>query len=178
MKKVVVAAMLTAFAASAYAEVPFQTSDTPHEIAEQTKWEVQGSIGNKIVIVNGKGDTSAVEAGSEIEGCLVTAGKIICDAAEKEVFSKEERETKETEVLSLAHHTLVFNLEARGKTGYSPDLGHIKFAVLDGKLIVRVIRSYYDKAKTILKEAVLEEAQDNGYVYYALDRNMVKVNYK
>ncbi|MBF0560352.1 MAG: hypothetical protein HQL08_16415 [Nitrospirae bacterium] len=190
IKKVLATVLLMLFVASAYAQTPFpsmQTSDTFAEKAGHTKWEVQGSIGNKVVIVNGRGDTSAVEAGSEIDGCLVTAGKVIWDAAEKEAISKSETETKEREGLGkteielgkrLAHHTMVSIIETRGKNGYSPDLGHIKFAVLDGKLIIRVIRSYYDKAETILKEAILEEAQDNGFVYYGLDVNMVQVEYK
>jgi len=189
MKKGVMAILLMAFAASSsYAELPFpsvQTSDMSSEKMAQTKWEVQGSIGNKVVIVNGKGDTSAVEAGSDIDGCLVTSAKVICDISERAAFNKKETGTKGIEAgkrdeelgIQSEHHTLVSFLESRGKPGYSPELGHIKFAVLDGKMIVRVAGGYYDKAETILKEAVLEKSQANGQIYYALDRNRIKINY-
>ncbi|MBF0557247.1 MAG: hypothetical protein HQL08_00550 [Nitrospirae bacterium] len=190
IKNIFATVLLMLFVASAYAQTPspyVQTSDTFAEKAGHAKWEVQGSIGNKVVIVNGRGDTSAVEAGSEIDGCLVTAGKVLCDLAEKEALGKIKTEMKSIEVIpkkeeelnkELAHRLLVSILESRGKTGHSPEWGHIKFVVLDGKLMIRVIKSYYDKAKTVLKDAILEEAQDNGFVYYALDGKIVQIEYK
>jgi hypothetical protein len=235
-------ALLIAFVASAYAEdtpPSLRISNMPAEKAGQTNWEVQGSIGNKVVVVNGRGDTSAVEIGSEIDGCLVTVRKVICDTAEKEAIKNNDRETNEAEVLrrkeeelqkqlsqlnqekkeveaiagrrekdnkeliaivgklkdelaqkksaavsdtitapSLKINALVYILESIGKSGYSPDLGGIKFVIADDKLIVRVDRGAGDRAKTLLQKAILEEAKDNGYVYYALDKNMVQINYK
>ncbi len=153
--------LLIVFAVSSYAQdksPSLQNSNISPEKAGQGKWEVEGSIGNKVVIVNGRGDTSAVEVGSEIDGCLVTVNKVICDPA--------------------LIHPLIAILESGGKTGYSPDLGGIKFVMADDKLIVRVDQGFSDRAKNMLRKAILEEVQDNGHVYYALDKNMVEVNYK
>ncbi len=239
--KNILLALLIVFAVSAYAQdnSPSQlSSDTSPEKAGQTAWEVQGSIGNKIVIVSSRGDTSAVEVGSEIDGCLVTIRKVICSAAEKEAVKNNDREMKEVEVLrkkerefqkqlaqlnqekkeaeaiagrrekdnkelidiveklnnelaqknNVASHdtitspapkinALVSILKSAGNSGYSPDLGGIKFVIADDKLIVRVARGASDRAKTLLGKAILEEAQDNGYVYYALDKNMVEISY-
>ena len=242
MTKNILLALLIAFTASAYAQ---DTSPSPQisnisaEKAGQTRWEVQGSIGNKAVVVNSRGDTSAVEIGSEIDGCLVTVRKVVCDTSEKDVIKDNDREMKEAEVLrkkegelqkqlaqlnqekkeveaiagrrekdnkelsaiieklknELAQknnaaapdtitapapkiNALVSVLESSGKAGYSPDLGSIKFLIADDKLIVRVARGVSGRAKTLLGKAILEEAQDNGYLYYALDKNMVQVNYK
>jgi len=153
--------LLMVFAVSAYAQdksSSMQNSNISPEKAGQGKWEVQGSIGNKVVVVNGRGDTSAVEVGSEIDGCLVTVNKVICDPA--------------------TIHPLIAILESGGKTGYSPDLGDIKYALANDDLIVRVERGSNGRAKTLLGKAILEEAQANGYVYFALDKNMVEINYK
>lgn len=177
--KIVAAAVLILSRVSAFAQAPLHSVQTAEESSEKTgrtKWEVQGSIGDNVVIVNGRGDTSAVKAGSEIDGCLVTADKVICDAAEKTAISKNK--SVESELGMPVHQRMDVFLESSGRTGYSPGLGYIKFAVLDGRFIVRVIRTYYDKAETMLKEAILEEMQDNGYAYYALDRNMVQIEYK
>ncbi len=242
MSKNILPVLLIAFAASAYAQdisTSPQSSNAVSEKAGPAKWEVQGNIGSKVVVVNGRGDTTAVEVGSEIDGCLVTVRKVICDTAEKEAIKKNDRENKETEVLrkkeeelqkqlaqlnqekketeaiagrrekdnkeliaiveklknELAQknsaaapdaitapaskvNALVSILESAGKAGYSPDLGSIKFVIADDKLIVRVDRGAGDRAKTLLGKSILEEAQDNGHVYYALDKNMVEVNYK
>jgi len=176
--------LLIVFAVSAYAQDNFsssQASNLPSDKAVQTKWEVQGRIGNTVVVVNGRGDTSAVEVGSEIEGCLVTVRKVVCDTAEKEAIKNNYRQMKEVEVLTVPTpkiNALVSILESSGKSGYSPDLGGIKFVIAEGKLIVRVARRASYKAKTLLGKAILEEVQDNGHVYYALDKNVVQVNYK
>jgi|GEM_PF-3089792 len=235
-------ALLIALAASAYAQDTSPLQQVPNMPAEKTgqaKWEVQGSIGNKAVVVNGRGDTSVVEIGSEIDGCLVTVGKVICDNVEKQAIKNNDLEIKELEVLrkkeeelqkqlaqlsqekketeaaadrrekdnkeliviveklknelaqknnAAAHdpitapapkmNVLVSLLESAGKAGYSPDLGSIKFVIADDKLIVRVAREFSGRAHTLLQKNILEEAQYNGYLYYALDKNMVEVNYK
>lgn len=177
--KIAAATVLILSRVSAFAQAPLPSVQTAEESSEKTgrtKWEVQGSIGDKVVIVNDRGDTSAVKAGSEIDGCLVTADKIMCDTPEKTAINKNK--SRENEIGTPVHQNMDTFLESSGRTGYSRRLGHIKFAVLDGRLIVRVIRTYYDKAETIFKEAILEEMQDNGYAYYALDRNMVQIEYK
>ncbi len=235
-------ALLIAFAVSANAQDASpsqQISNMSAEKAGQTKWEIQGSIGNKVVVVNGRGDTSLVDVGSEIDGCLVTAGKVICDTAEKRAIKSNDLEIKEVEVLrkeegELQKHlaqleqekkeaeaiadrrekynkelinmveklknelarknnaaatenitapapkvnALVSILESVGDAGISPDLGRIKFVIAGDKLIVRVAREFSGMAKTLLKKAILEEAQGNGYLYYALDKNLVEINYK
>src|SRR5208337_3223697 len=97
MTKNILPALLIAFAASAYAQDTSpsrQISNISAEKAGQTKWEVQGSIGNKVVVVNSRGDTSAVEIGSEIDNCLVTVRKVVCDTAEKEVIKNNDRGMK------------------------------------------------------------------------------------
>jgi hypothetical protein len=73
-------------------------------------------------------------------------------------------------------NVLISILELAGKAGFSPDLGSIKFVIAHEKLFVRVERGAVDKAKTLLGKSILEEAQDNGHIYYALDKNMVEVN--
>ena len=235
-------ALLIAFAASAYAEDTSPSTWIPNmstEKAGQTKWEVQGTIGNKVVVVNARGDTSAVEIGSEIDGCLVSARKVICDTAEKEAITNNDRDTKEAEfsrrkeeelqkqlvllnqekkeveaiagrrekdnkeLIAIVEklknelaqknsaavsdtitapppkiNALVYILESTGKSGYSPDLGSIKFVIANDRLIVRVDLGAGDRAKTLLGKSILEEAQDKGHVYYALDKNMVQINYK
>ena len=240
--KNILPALLIAFATSAYAQGTSpspQTSNMSAEKAGQTKWEVQGSIGNKVVVVNGRGDTSAVEIGSEIDGCLVTVRKVICDTSEKQAIKNNNPEMKEVEVLRkkegelqkqlaqlnqekeeaeavagrrekdnkeliaiveklknelaqknnaaatdtiTAHapkmNALVSILESAGKAGFSPDLGSIKFVIADDKLIVRVARGFSGRAKNVLGKAIMEEAQDSGYVYYALNKNMVEFAYK
>ena len=75
-------------------------------------------------------------------------------------------------------NALVSILESVGEAGISPDLGRIKFVIAGDKLIVRVARGFSGMAKTLLKKAILEEAQGNGYLYYALDKNLVEINYK
>jgi len=224
--KNILLALLIAFVTSAYAEdisPSPQISNMSAEKMGQTKWEVQGSIDNKVVVVNGRGDTSVVEIGSEIDGCLVTVRKVICDAAEKEAIKNNDRETNEAEVLrrkeeelqkqlaqltqekkeieaivgrrekdnkelisiveklknELAHknsaavsdtitapslkiNTLVYILESTGKSGYSPNLGSVKFVTVNDKLIVRVDGGAGDRAKTLLQKAILEEAQDES----------------
>ena len=102
MTKNILPALLIAFAVSANAQDASpsqQISNMSAEKAGQTKWEIQGSIGNKVVVVNGRGDTSLVDVGSEIDGCLVTAGKVICDTAEKRAIKSNDLEIKEVEVL-------------------------------------------------------------------------------
>ncbi len=242
MLKNILLVLIIALAVSAYAQdnsPSRQTSNASGEKAGQTKWEVQGSIGNQAVVVNGRGDTSLVEIGSEIDGCLVTIGKVICDAAEKQAIKNNGIEMKEAEVLrqkelelqkqlaqlkrekeeveavagrrekdnkeliaaveklekELAQknsaaapdtviapapkiNALVSTLESAGQAGYSPELGGIKFLLGENKLIIRVPRAAGDRAKTVLQRAILEEAADKGYVYYALDKNMVDINYK
>ncbi len=242
MTKNILPALLIALTASAYAQdtsLSPRNSNMTVEKAGQTKWEIQGSIGNKVVVVNGRGDTSLVEIGSEIDGCLVTAGKVICDTAEKQAIKSNDLEMREVVVLhkkegelqrqlkqlaqekkdaeaiadrrekdnkeltaiveklknELAQqnsaaatdpitaavptiNAMVSILESEGKAGFSPDLGRIKFAIAQDKLIVRVARGAGDRAKALLGQAILEEARDNRYVYYDLDKNMVEVNYK
>ncbi|HXW69728.1 MAG TPA: hypothetical protein VEJ88_08965, partial [Dissulfurispiraceae bacterium] len=113
--------LLIVFAASAYAQDNFSSSHTSNLSAEkagQTKWEVKGSIGDTVVVVNGRGDTSAVEVGSEIEGCLVTVRKVVCDTAEKKAVKNNDRQMKEIEDLrekegELQKHLAQLNQEKK-----------------------------------------------------------------
>ena len=164
------AAAVIAFAASAYSPASLCAGQQPEKSVEtpgQSKWEVQGNIAGKVVIVNGRGDTTVVDAGSEIDGCLVTSEKVICGAPKK--TSEDSRP---------AGGNLISLLEAEGREGFSPELGQIKYAQSGGKLIIRVAGTFYDKAETALKEAVLEKIRDKEFVYYALDGEIVDLECK
>jgi hypothetical protein len=196
MAKYILPVLLVAIAVSSYAQEPIaspQTSGARTEKAGGNKWEVQGSIGNEVVVVNGRGDTTLAEEGSEIDGCLVTHRKVICDPAEKRAVARNDTATIEIEVLrkqltaaveklnnklARTKNELVPVLESMGKTGNSFDLGCVKFAVADDRLIVRVAQGFSDRAKTLLGKAILKEEIDYGYAYYALDKNMVEINWK
>lgn len=52
-------------------------------------WNVQGQADNdKMIIVNDKGDVKVVNIGDEIDGCLVTGDRVVCEQQEKDEINK------------------------------------------------------------------------------------------